>query len=157
MEKKTFFEKARKVLINKYAIAIYVFAVIMIFVGEHSIIQFVKRSKQIAEVESQIEKTNQQIDQAQREMMMLDNTDSLERFARERYMMHADNEDVYIVETEWLKIMKWSNVLLITGLVVLVAGAVMSILEIQPYSDYVLVVGAVLVVFRGALRNRDKW
>ncbi len=100
MEKKTFFEKARKVLINKYAIAIYVFAVIMIFVGEHSIIQFVKRSKQIAEVESQIEKTNQQIDQAQREMMMLDNTDSLERFARERYMMHADNEDVYIVETE---------------------------------------------------------
>lgn len=52
--------------------------------------------------------------------------------------------------------MKWSNVLLITGLVILVAGAVMSILEIQPYSDYVLVAGAVLVVFRGALRNRDK-
>lgn len=52
--------------------------------------------------------------------------------------------------------MKWSNVLLITGLIVLVAGAVMSILEIQPYSDYVLVAGAVLVVFRGALRNRDK-
>lgn len=52
--------------------------------------------------------------------------------------------------------MRWSNVLLITGLVVLVAGAVMSILEIQPYSDYVLVAGAVLVVFRGALRNRDK-
>ena len=52
--------------------------------------------------------------------------------------------------------MKWSNVLLITGLVVLVAGAVMSILEIQPYSDYLLVAGAVLVVFRGALRNRDK-
>jgi len=52
--------------------------------------------------------------------------------------------------------MKWSNVLLITGLVVLVAGAVMSILEIRPYSDYVLVAGAVLVVFRGALRNRDK-
>lgn len=52
--------------------------------------------------------------------------------------------------------MKWSNVLLITGLVVLVAGAVMSVLEIRPYSDYVLVAGAVLVVFRGALRNRDK-
>ena len=100
MEEKNKWNAVRNALINKYAIAIYVFAVIMIFVGEHSIIQFVKRSKQIAEVESQIEKTNQQIDQAQREMMMLDNTDSLERFARERYMMHADNEDVYIVETE---------------------------------------------------------
>ena len=52
--------------------------------------------------------------------------------------------------------MKWSNVLLIAGMLVLVAGAVMSIMKLQPYSDYVLVAGAVLVVFRGALKHRDK-
>lgn len=50
--------------------------------------------------------------------------------------------------------MKWSNILLIAGLLVLVAGAVMSIMNLQPYSDYVLVCGAVLIIFRGALRNR---
>mgnify|MGYP002520474935 FL=1 len=70
----------------------------MIFIGEHSLIQFVKRGTQIREVEAQIEHTNQQIRQAQRSMNMLDDIDSLERFARERYMMHTDKEDVYIVE-----------------------------------------------------------
>lgn len=52
--------------------------------------------------------------------------------------------------------MKWSNILLIAGMLVLLVGAVMSGLKLQPYSDYILVIGAVLVVFRGALRNRDK-
>ena len=52
--------------------------------------------------------------------------------------------------------MKWSNILLITGLVVLIAGAVMSILKMQPYSDYVLVAGAITIIFRGAVRQREK-
>ena len=51
---------------------------------------------------------------------------------------------------------KWSNILLIIGMVVLIAGAVMSIMKLQPYSDYVLVAGAVIIIFRGALRNREK-
>ena len=52
--------------------------------------------------------------------------------------------------------MKWSNILLIVGMVVLVAGAVMSIIKLQPYSDYVLIAGAVILIFRGAIRNREK-
>lgn len=52
--------------------------------------------------------------------------------------------------------MKWSNILLIVGLVALLTGAVLSVMKIQPYSDYVLVAGAVLVIFRGALRNRER-
>lgn len=43
---------------------------------------------------------------------------------------------------------------MIAGMVVLLAGAVLSVLKWQ-YSDYVLVAGAVLVVFRGAVRNRE--
>lgn len=50
--------------------------------------------------------------------------------------------------------MKWSNILLIAGMAVLLTGAVLSVLKWQ-YSDYVLVAGAVLVVFRGAVRNRE--
>ena len=52
--------------------------------------------------------------------------------------------------------MKWSNTLLIIGMLVLVAGAVMSIMKLQPYSDYVLIAGAVIIIFRGAVRNREK-
>ena len=46
--------------------------------------------------------------------------------------------------------------MLIAGMVVLVAGAVMSIMKLQPYADYVLVAGAVIVVFRGAIKHREK-
>lgn len=52
--------------------------------------------------------------------------------------------------------MKWSNILLIVGMLVLIVGAVLSIMDIRPYSDYVLVTGAILVIFRGAVKNREK-
>ena len=52
--------------------------------------------------------------------------------------------------------MKWSNILLFIGMVVRIAGAVMCITKRQPYSDFVLGAGAVLVIFRGAIRSREK-
>ena len=52
--------------------------------------------------------------------------------------------------------MKWSSILLIIGMVVLIAGAVMSIMRLQPYSDYVLIAGAIIIIFRGAVRQREK-
>lgn len=51
--------------------------------------------------------------------------------------------------------MKWSNILLIVGMMVLVVGAVLSIMDIRPYSDYVLVAGAIIIIFRGAVKNRE--
>ena len=41
-------------------------------------------------------------------------------------------------------------------MVVLTTGAIMSILKLQPYSDYVLIVGAIIIIFRGAIKNREK-
>lgn len=52
--------------------------------------------------------------------------------------------------------MKWSTILLIIGMLVLLVGAVLSVFKVQPYSDYVLIAGALLVIFRGALRSREK-
>ena len=46
--------------------------------------------------------------------------------------------------------------MLYIGLTVLLAGAVMSVLKLQPYSDYVLVAGALLVIFRGAVKSREQ-
>ncbi len=51
--------------------------------------------------------------------------------------------------------MKWSNILLIAGMIVLMAGAVLSIMDIRPYSDYVLVAGAIVIIFRGAVKSRE--
>ncbi len=49
----------------------------------------------------------------------------------------------------------WSTLLLVAGLVILIAGAVMSIMKLQPYSDYVLVAGAITLIFRGAVKSRE--
>lgn len=98
MEENNKWKKLRKALINKYAITIFAFAVIMIFVGDQSLIQFVKRAKKARQIEAQIQENQHEIQQAKRAMLRLDNMDSLERFAREEYNMHADNEDVYLVD-----------------------------------------------------------
>ena len=52
--------------------------------------------------------------------------------------------------------MKWSNILLIVGMAILIVGSVLSILKVQPYSDYVLIAGALVIIFRGAVRSRER-
>ena len=52
--------------------------------------------------------------------------------------------------------MKWSNILLIVGMAILIVGAVLCILKVQPYSDYVLIAGALVIIFRGAVRSRER-
>lgn len=61
--------------------------------------------------------------------------------------------------------MKTSKLLLILGLVTLLIGAIMAFFEIggQPFAavnltaaDYVLLLGALLIIFRGAFRARER-
>ena len=98
METNNYWQKIRKVLINKYAIALLVFALLFMFFGDHSLIQYLKRAKKMRALEAELVQTQQNIEQAEAVMRVLDDVDSLERFAREQYRMHAPNEDVFIVE-----------------------------------------------------------
>ena len=98
METNNYWQKIRKVLINKYAIALFVFALLFMFFGDHSLIQYLKRAKKMRALEAELVQTQQDIEQAEAVMRVLDDVDSLERFAREQYRMHAPNEDVFIVE-----------------------------------------------------------
>ena len=52
--------------------------------------------------------------------------------------------------------MKKSSIILIIGMIILAAGAALSVAKIEPYADYVLIVGAVIVVIRGFIRNHEK-
>lgn len=98
MENQTFGQKLRKYLINKYAITLYIFALLLLFMGDNSLIQYIKRAKKIRAVEEQLVITKSNTATSEAVLRTLENTDSLERFAREQYRMHAPNEDVYIVE-----------------------------------------------------------
>ena len=87
----------RRYVLNKYVLTLVVFGLIMFVVGDQSIRVRWRKAQQIRELKSQRDTYQQAIDQAQRELQSLQIKDSLERFAREKYLMHTPNEDVFLV------------------------------------------------------------
>lgn len=83
---------------GKYVITLAVFLVIYLFVGDQSMVQFYRRRGEIKVYEQQTRTYRRDTKAAQRMMQMLNNKDSLERYARELYFMHEKNEDIYIVD-----------------------------------------------------------
>ena len=52
--------------------------------------------------------------------------------------------------------MRKSSIILIIGLIILAVGAGLSIAKIEPWADYVLIAGAVVVLIRGFVRTRER-
>lgn len=98
MKQNDFWRKVRKVLINKYAITLYVFAVLFIFIGEQSLINQINRKREIRKTQVEIQQIKVETEEANNLLQSLDNKDSLERFAREQYKMHTDKETVYLID-----------------------------------------------------------
>jgi cell division protein FtsB len=91
-------QKLRKFFINKYAITLYLFAIIYLFVGNQSLVKRIDKAREMREIRREIEVINQQTQAVENMLNSLDNKDSLERYAREHYQMHEDGETVYIVD-----------------------------------------------------------
>lgn len=87
-----------KWVLNKYTITCLVFGVFFLFVGDQCVFKQIKRARQAHRLEQQIKESRQNIATYERELNVLSNPDSLERYAREHYHMHAPGEDVYIVK-----------------------------------------------------------
>ena len=85
-------------VVNKYTITCLIFGVFFFFIGDQSLVKQIKRVRQAHRLEKQIDESRQNIATYQRELEVLSNPDSLERYAREHYHMHAPNEEVYIVK-----------------------------------------------------------
>lgn len=87
----------KKYLLNKYSITLFVFFVVIMFVGDQSLLERMRRAHQIHLLERRLEQYHQGTKDAERELIMLQNPDSLEKYAREKYYMHTPDEDVYVV------------------------------------------------------------
>jgi hypothetical protein len=55
-----------------------------------------------------------------------------------------------------MKQLRKSDYWLIAGMLVLLVGAIMSLRDMQPEANYVLIAGAVLVFIRGLIRTRER-
>lgn len=88
----------RKYLLNKYVLTILIFAIVFIFVGNRSIIHQIQVERKISTTQKMIQQKRADIIQSQKTLQTLQNTDSLERYAREHYGMHTSNEEVYLID-----------------------------------------------------------
>ena len=94
-------EKVLNYLNNFYIIVLLVFIIWMLFFDSNDLItQFSKKAK-IEELKRQREYYSEKIGEIQSDIEELrTNEATLEKFAREKYLMKKDNEDVYIVVPE---------------------------------------------------------
>jgi cell division protein DivIC len=79
------------------------FIIWMLFFDENSYVTHKKFDKEIEELESTISFYKNKIDQDKETIKKLQDSLELERFAREKYLMKKENEDIYIIEFDTIK------------------------------------------------------
>ncbi len=82
----------------KYVVTILLFLAIFLFIGDQSLIRSIRRHREIRQMEEQRDMYREATEQAQREIQLLHNRDSLERYAREHYYMHNEGEEIFLVD-----------------------------------------------------------
>ncbi len=97
-DRKQKWEHIRKHIPNRYVLTLIVFGLIFLFSSDRGLIHYAKRRHEIRAVEEQRNRYQEGIEKAQSDLEILQNKDSLERFAREHYYMHTEDEDVYLID-----------------------------------------------------------
>ena len=96
----TFKEVLRK-LNNRYVYATLVFLVIFLFVDQFNLFKQIKLHKTLKDQKQQIEYYKKEISDSKELLDKLENdTATMEKVAREQYMMNRDNEVVYLIENQ---------------------------------------------------------
>jgi cell division protein DivIC len=89
---------------NKYLIAICLFAAIILFFDKNDLFTQVTRTRQLKQLQQSKAYYTQQIDAEQKELEKLrSNPVTLEKYAREKYMMKRENEDLFLVSEKPVK------------------------------------------------------
>ena len=83
---------------NKYFIATAVFAVIMLFFDKNDVFTQLSRKKELRELLLSKQYYTDQIAIEEAELQKIKtNPGTLEKYAREKYLMKRDNEDIYLI------------------------------------------------------------
>lgn len=92
------FNTIKNTIGNKYIIATVVFVVFMIFGDKNNVVEQYNLHKQYNKVKTEHDYYIQQIAKAKHDYNELfSNNKNLEKFAREKYLMKRDNEDVFVI------------------------------------------------------------
>lgn len=91
--------KFAKVITNKYLIAAVFFIVWMLFIDQRDYFQQKERRDELHKLEQKKAYYQQEINKTRKELGDLQHSPAaLEKYARERYLMKKEGEDIFIVE-----------------------------------------------------------
>ena len=95
------FHKFFKFFINRYFLATVAFLAWIIFFDNYSLVRQYKLGKQLREIKEMKQHYITQIEENRKELEeLVTNKKTEEKFAREKYLMKKDNEDIYVVIRE---------------------------------------------------------
>lgn len=89
-----------KILGNRYVIVLVFFTVWMLFLDNTSYMEHRILNKQLNELEDNKKYYQDEIKKDDENIKLLKNPDQIEKYAREKYYMKRDSEDIYIIEFE---------------------------------------------------------
>ena len=89
-----------KYLGNKYVLLFVFFVVWIVFLDNQSYLQQRQLNKQIDELENNQEYYQTEINKDKKSIENLKNSEQIEKYAREKYFMKKDSEDIYIIDIE---------------------------------------------------------
>ena len=85
----------------KYAVVCLFGVLIVGFLDENSVMSHMKNRQRISELEEEIEKYNADFRRDQAQIRQLDrDPKAMEKIARERYFMKADDEDIFVLSDD---------------------------------------------------------
>ena len=91
--------KLKPVLGNKYALVLILFGTWMVFFEENDLLSRFKYDQKIRKLNNEIAYYEKEIVESSRKMLELQaSSETLEKFAREEYLMKKANEDIFIIE-----------------------------------------------------------
>ena len=89
-----------KILGNRYVIVLVFFVVWMSFLDTTSYMEHRVLNKELDELEDNKKYYQDEIKKDEENIKHLKNPDQIEKYAREKYYMKRDSEDIYIIEFE---------------------------------------------------------
>lgn len=87
-----------KFITNIFVLILIPFIIWMLFFDENSYLVHRKFDKEIKDLENTIDFYKKKIEVDKKTIESLQDSLELERFAREKYLMKKENEDIYIIE-----------------------------------------------------------
>ena len=89
-----------KLMTNMYILVLTIFVIWMAFFDTNSLLIHLELRREIKKLEEQKEFLKGEIEKDKKVLETLSDKEELEKFAREKYYMKKDNEEIFLIEYE---------------------------------------------------------